>query len=284
MLNAWKSIAVFLDDADKEDEVLSYAARLARQYDAHLIGIYSINSLADEDTFSGFARGGPAIRSVVERRRTAGEEAASAMGARLAAIAQKHSISVEFRVLWNSEDTANAAKHSLHCDLVVVAAPERQSGLPESASAERILFETGVPVLIVPEGWAASEPVKKVLVAWNASKESRRAVADAMPFIASAAEVTLVVVDAEARTGNHGENPGADAALALARHGAKVNVEQIDSEGRSVQEVLLARATALHCDLVVIGAYSRARTAQLIFGGVTRSLLATSTVPLFVSR
>lgn len=283
-MSTWKSIAVFLDDADKEDEVLSYAARLAHQYDAHLIGIYSINSLPDQHTFSGYARGEAAIRSVIERRRSSGQEAASAMGARLAAIAREHSVSVEFRVLWNTEDTANAAMHSLHCDLVVVAAPARQTGLPESANAERILFETGVPVLIVPEGWMSSEPVKNVMVAWNASKESRRAVADAMPFIATAAEVTLVVVDAEAGRGNHGEEPGADAAHALARHGAKVNVEQIVSDGRSVDQVLLEKATALGCDLVVIGAYSHARTSQLIFGGVTRRLLATSTVPLFISR
>ena len=75
----------------------------------------------------------------------------------------------------------------------------------------------------------------------------------------------------------HGDEPGADVALYLSRHGAKVVVEQVQSHGEPIAKVILAYAERHDTDLIVVGAYSHARTTEMIFGGVTRSCCETPT-------
>jgi nucleotide-binding universal stress UspA family protein len=96
--------------------------------------------------------------------------------------------------------------------------------------------------------------------------------------------VTLLVVDSEQRAGRHGEEPGADIALYLTRHGARVEIEQVLSQGSPVADVILSFAAAHGMDLIVIGAYSHARSVEMLFGGVTRTLLKLAPVPLLMSR
>ena len=124
----------------------------------------------------------------------------------------------------------------------------------------------------------------KVLVAWNASREARGAIADAMPFLSAAQSVTVLVVDPAKSAYKHGEEPGADIALYLARHGAHVDVEQATSERSPIAKVILSRALDRGKDLIVFGAYSHARWAESIFGGVTRTLLTQMSVPVLASR
>ncbi len=152
------------------------------------------------------------------------------------------------------------------------------------ASPEKLLLASGSPVLVIPSGWKSESIGNKILVGWNASREARRAVADALPFLVAASSVTLLVVDSEERAGRHGEEPGADIALYLARHGARVEVEQVLSKGTPVADIILSFARDHGMDLIVIGAYSHARSVEMLFGGVTRTLLKLAPVPLLMSR
>ena len=108
--------------------------------------------------------------------------------------------------------------------------------------------------------------------------------ADAMPFLSAAQSVTVLVVDPAKRADKHGQEPGADIGLYLARHGVHVDVEQATSNGSPIGEVILSRAVDRGMDLIVIGAYSHPRWAEIIFGGVTRTLLTQMPVPVLVSR
>ena len=96
--------------------------------------------------------------------------------------------------------------------------------------------------------------------------------------------MTLLVVDSEGRAGRHGEEPGADIALYLARHGARVEVEQVLSQGAPVADIILSYAAEHGVDLIVIGAYSHARSVEMMFGGVTRTVLKRAPVPVLMSR
>lgn len=154
---------------------------------------------------------------------------------------------------------------------------------PAEWAPDRILAESGSPVLIVPESWRDGTIGKRVMVAWNGSREARRSVTDAMPFILAADTVRIVVVDAEGDPRWEGSDPGATVAHHLARHGADIEVDQISSDGRPVAEALLGHAQATGSDLLVIGAYSRSRMYQRLFGGVTTTLLGESPVPLLIS-
>ncbi len=83
---------------------------------------------------------------------------------------------------------------------------------------------------------------------------------------------------------SHGEQPGADVAHYLSRHGVTAHVEQRKSNGAPVADVIRAFAVENGSDLIVLGAYSHARSREFIFGGVTRSLLKNVTVPMLLAH
>jgi nucleotide-binding universal stress UspA family protein len=98
------------------------------------------------------------------------------------------------------------------------------------------------------------------------------------------AEISIITVDAKPTGDRHGEAPGHDVALYLARHGYKATVRNEDSLGADVVEVLLDVMHAEKTDLLVMGGYRHPRLQQSLFGGVTRSMLAVAETPLFLSH
>lgn len=276
-----KTISVFLDETADGEGVGRQAAALAQAFNAHLVGIHGINGTPGEYAADGFALGRAATNGVILRHRQAEESQALAVGRHLAGLAALFGLSAEFRVIWSYDDRSAALRHALNCDLMVVG-QRRPNGLPEAWTAERLVLESGVPVLIVPSGWTGSLSPAKVVVAWNASREARRAVADAMPLLRMATTVTMLTV--KSGPGETRDDEGCDIADHLARHGIAVEKATIDAGGVSVGEAIAAHALATGAGLVVIGAYSRSRAAEIIFGGVTRTLLTQVPVPLFVSR
>ncbi|MGH6809179.1 MAG: universal stress protein, partial [Ensifer adhaerens] len=146
-----------------------------------------------------------------------------------------------------------------------------------------MLLATGVPLLIVPDTWNPDSIAERILLGWNASREARRAITDSLPLLTAAQSVSVVVVDSDGNP-RHGEEPGADVALYLSRHGANVIVEHVQSSGHPVAEVLQVVAKRNNSDLLVVGAYSHSRSRQTLFGGVTRALLANVTIPLLIAH
>jgi nucleotide-binding universal stress UspA family protein len=283
MLSSWKSIAVFLDDTPKGEKIGECAVELAHRCGAHLIGLHGMSCNPAEHPSDSFACGKAAIHSVMARLQAAERQKALAVGRLFTALSLKQGVSAEFRMIRSDRADDDTVLNSLHCDLVLIGHPD-PPGLPKGWSPERLLMASGVPVLIIPDGWKSERVGNKILVGWNASREARRAMADAMPFLITAQSVTVLVVDPAVRADEHGEEPGADIALYLARHGAHVDVEQATSDGSPIGEVILSRAIDRGVDLIVIGAYSHPRWAEIIVGGVTRTLLTQMPVPVLVSR
>ena len=161
---------------------------------------------------------------------------------------------------------------------------KRGPGLSSASPRVRLAAASGPSRRAAPGGWDSESIGKRILVGWNARREARRAVADALPFLVAAASVTILVVDPDKRADRHGEEPGADIALHLARHGVHVDVDEVSSRGSAVPDVMLAYAADHGIDLIVIGAYSHARSVELVFGGVTRTLLKKAPIPVLLSR
>jgi nucleotide-binding universal stress UspA family protein len=276
-----KTIAVFVDPSPVGEARAAYAVKLAFRHRAHLIGIFIVPFGWDGSPSESFVRGQTAIRRLIAAQ-TAKEEAATSTASQsFSAASAREQISFEFRFLRHSETSEGAALNALHSDLVIVGRPG-SDGLPNEWSAESLLLSTGVPFLLLPEHWAGAT-AERVLVAWNASREARRAIRDALSFLVAAHSVTILVVDPE-KNSRHGEEPGADVALYLSRHGARVTVEQVQSSGEPVADVILGHARRHSIDLVVVGAYSHARTAEMIFGGVTQRLLRDASIPLLIAH
>jgi nucleotide-binding universal stress UspA family protein len=148
---------------------------------------------------------------------------------------------------------------------------------------EKILLESGGPLLIIPNDWEGETIGQHIVIGWNATRAARHAVADALAFLGAARSVTVLLIDPEEHWG-HGQTPGADVALYLTRHGAPVTVEKLSTRGSPVAEALLGFVETRAVDLLVLGAYSHARVRELILGGVTRTLLARVPVPVLISR
>jgi len=174
--------------------------------------------------------------------------------------------------------------HAYYADLVVVGRPESagQTASPPGL-AESLVMSSGRPIIVFPPGGKVSQ-VRRVLVAWNATRESIRAVADAMPLLAKAEAVEVLVADHQRRPEGHGQEPGADIARHLARHGAHVEVRRMSSEGKDVGALLLSQAATFRADLLVMGAYGHSQVREWVFGGVTRTVLYEAGLPVLMSR
>ena len=281
MIPIWKDIAVFLDASAEGDRIGRHAAALAQRHKAHLVGIFGMahSALHPEESY---ARGTKALQSVFARTRLADEAKAVAAGREFAAISAEYGISSEFRIVWHNEGN-DAALRSLQCDLIVAAHPKPEE-LAQNWSAERLLLTTGTPVLLIPEQWSGATIGDTVVIAWNRSREARRAVNDAIPFITTAQRVVVVTVDSDRDPERYGIDPGTHLVEHLARHDAHAIIAEVSSEGTSISGAILAEAIHQSADLLVIGAYSHSRTTEILFGGVTRSLLADTHLPMLISR
>ncbi|MER9001528.1 universal stress protein [Mesorhizobium australicum] len=146
------------------------------------------------------------------------------------------------------------------------------------------LFDTGKPVLVVPEGAEATLSPRRVLVGWDSRVEASRSVREALHLLSAAEEVRIALVGHEATCTGSGAEPGADIAAYLTRHGARVSVDLLPSAGKPVAMILAQHAIDTSANMIVMGAYGSRRLRELLFGGVTRWILGKPPLPLFLAR
>jgi len=159
-------------------------------------------------------------------------------------------------------------------DLIMVARDEQRT-IDWKAACETALFESGRPVMVAGE--AAPQSIgSNVLVAWNGSTETSRAVAMAMPYLEKANTVKVLTVEGGNVTGPDAER----AAGQLRRHGIDVSAETFDPQGVAIGQAILDCAQKMNADLIIKGAYTHSRLRQMIFGGATSELLNNSTIPV----
>ena len=182
---------------------------------------------------------------------------------------------------WADEMVGRRARYA---DLTLAGPELLASETLRQKVVEGALFWSGKPLLLVPEGAQPTLNPKRVLVAWDTRIEATRAVREALELLAAADEVRLAIVDPIEGERSHGEEPGADVATFLARHGVKVTVDRLPSENHSVADVLRRHAVDTDAGMLVMGAYGHSRLRERIFGGVTRSMLENPPVPLFIAR
>jgi nucleotide-binding universal stress UspA family protein len=279
-----KTVTVFLDPGPSGKRRAAHAAALAQRWDAHLVGVHAVFAGVSVHPSMCYARGHCAIEQViidVEELDGVAEAASVLIGNYFRALCARLNVPGEFRPIRRGGAAEEAILSSLHSDLVVVGHP-KPYGLPDDMVPEKILLASGVPLLIVPNAWEGETIGDKVLIGWNASREARRAVSDAMIFLAAAQSVTVLVIDQSAS--RHGERPGDDIARHLGRHGAHVKVAEVASQGAPIAQVILGYAVQSASDLLVVGAYSHARLRELLLGGATRTLLTRMPVPVLISR
>jgi len=275
----YKTILVHLDGRGRSTERLDFAFAVAVKFEAHLVGLYAPG--AARIPSYALAEAGPALREIVERRRT--ESLRQAEKAFRDAAARRGDAGAEWRVS-EADPAAAVAVSARYADLVVVAQPEPQDEPGVRALAEEFVLSSGRPVLYLPYAGRFATLGERVMIAWDAGREAARAVSDALPLLRRAKAVEVAVFNPERRRREHGEQPGADVSLYLARHGVKVAVAQQSGADFDVGAQVLSRAADTSADLIVMGAYGHSRVRELVLGGVTRTLLESMTVPVLMSH
>ena len=179
-----------------------------------------------------------------------------------------------------------ATMHAHYADLIVVpsaADAGADSGLAHEYFVN-LLIGSGRPVLVVPPKYHAKSAPKRAVIAWQPSRETARAVHDALPLLKSAESVDILVIEPEIGEFAHGDQPGADIATHLAKHGLKVQVYVRPRMGHSVAVSILQHAKEVGADLLVAGGYGHSRFREFMLGGVTRDLLRATHLPVLFSH
>jgi nucleotide-binding universal stress UspA family protein len=283
----FKDILVHLDDGPRSDMRLQVAIDLARLQEAHLTGIAVID-IPGSDMFYGagmpFGAGG--MVQMVNSLRASAAARADAAGVKFRDTLRREGLVGEWRLV-EGDTVAILPLHARYADLTILGQPnddEPFRGPTADAVLVNVMLSSGRPVLAVPYAGAFSHVGDHVLIAWNASREATRAVNDALPLLRKAKKVTVLAVNPKRGIEGHGEVPAADIALHLARHDVKAEAAHTIANDISEGDALLSYAADLGIDLIVMGGYGHSRAREMVFGGVTRTLLQEMTVPMFLSH
>ena len=273
-------IVVFIDGHTETAGILEFAGILAQEHGARLISVF-MQPAPTVTPAETFARG-KGMETIIEVHQAQLERIETERRAQFEGIVRRHGIRSEWRSL--PYLSSEVGVHAYYADLVVIARPEsvgQTAGPP--GLAESLVLSSGRPIIMFPPHGTVSQ-IRRILVAWNATRESIRAVADALPLLVKAKAVQVLVVDHERNRAGHGQEPGADIARHLTRHGAQVEVQRLSSGGKDVGQLLLSQAAAFGAELLVMGAYGHSQLREWMFGGVTRTVLYQAVLPVLLSR
>jgi nucleotide-binding universal stress UspA family protein len=278
----FKDLVVPVTVTPGDADAINVAIDLAAHFGARLAILEMVN--LPMPTASPWGLQDVAIGDVYSRLRAQGEVNVAKRKAQLA----NANVQVDVRLVESLyAESARMAAHCAHyADLAVVAGGVNVTAEGEAAHAyvSALLLESGRPVLVVPPRTRAPQPPRRILLAWRPTAEAARAVHDALPLLTQAERVDVLMVDPPGSERDDGQQPGADIATHLARHGVPANVVVRESQGRAVSSILLEHAREMPAQLIVAGGYGHSRLREWVMGGVTRELLVSSPVPLLFSH
>lgn len=273
-----KDILLQVDNRKSFDARMKFAANLAREHEAHLTGLYLMSNW----TVPAYVEGQIPVDVLEQQAKRAGLDAKDAQR-RFESHVKNQGLLTEWRIA-EGNPLDQLVLNARYVDLVVVGQPEKDvPEILELSYADRVALESGRPVLVVPSIGVGQVGIDRVLIAWNGSRESVRAVNDALPLLKRAKEVFVLAVNLP-KALQDSDVPGADISLHLSRHGVNAQAESINGADIAVGDVLLSRCADKSANLIVTGAYGHSRFRELVLGGTTRHLLNHMTVPVLFSH
>lgn len=278
----YKTILVHLHDVRRAKRLLDAAVPLARQSSGHIVGLGVLPPYVMI----------PATESVgasitIDEHRVAYAADMRKLKETFASTIDTRDIAAE----WRQADAGFGSvaglivTHGRAADLIVVAQKDAAwSHSDMLEEPERVVIESGRPVLVVPNAGDFSLPPKRVLVAWNGTRESTRAVFDALPLLKNAAEVSVLWIDPQRDRAAAEDVPAAELSAALSRHGIHSTAITAKSEHGDAGAALLAEAKSQRADCLVMGAYGHTRLREFFLGGASKHIFAHMTCPVLMSH
>ncbi len=279
------TILVHLDHLERCTVRVEFAAALARLHGSHLVGLIP-TGLYDDRLPGSASAGAPgdagALAAATDYLRVRAEAIAHVFRD---CIRGPGALSYDVRVV--DELAVDAViRHGRSSDLVIVGqadGDDEADALTDWHLPQQVVLQAGRPILIVPRAGPAPRAARRVLVAWDGTREAAVALRDALPLLARASQVTLVSLHAANEVPDQGALLLAQLLAWLLRHGVQAQAQQHVAAG-GLAEALLSQASRLDADLVVMGGYGHTRLRELVLGGVTREILARMDRPVLMAH
>jgi nucleotide-binding universal stress UspA family protein len=266
-----RHLIVHVDASPRSAERVALASTLARRHGARVTGLFAESSAL-----------GPGIADRRDPDQLASDEAT----ARRTFDERTGGLSTDW---WSvgGGDWAHVVGWTVVCcryaDLAIFGQHPREGARLPSDAIDQALEDAGRPLLVVPSVGSYPDVGKRVLVAWTGSRESARALGDAMPFLAAAKEVSVLSIQLPS-SGETRSVPPVDIVAHLAAHGVKASYERIVVDEMRVVDHVLNRAADDGADLTVLGAHVHRSFPYLPRSGTTQDILRSMTTPVLLSR
>lgn len=271
-----KDVVVLLEANPADDLRLAAAETIAAQFTGRIIGLFFnviplLSLPIDAETGAG------TTIKLLRDARAAGDVKEAVLTTRMGKLMTPFEIR-RFDVF--PEDVANIAVREARAgDSFISLRPDTNG----EDLVEALLFGCGHHLFVLPAGYLMTDPVKHAAIAWNGSKEAARAVAEAMPMLLAAENVTIVVID-ESAPAEERALLGSEVAVHLRDHGIRVSLNHVQKREADTGATLIAEVQRLSADAIVMGGYGHSRTSEWLLGGVTRELLYKAPVPLITAH
>ncbi|MBO1076558.1 universal stress protein [Roseomonas marmotae] len=276
-----KDILVCLTSPETAPGILDAAVSLARRHEAHVTALHvsslewpllAVDGFVSADTW----------QLILDEAEQLAREKAEQIRRVFDEVTRRENIQAE----WRLEEGLVAqvlVQQARYADIAILGRSDEAG--TEAELAEAVLFDAGRPVMLLPRTPPRGFGAQRVLIGWNGRREAARAVGDALPLIRAAEAVRVLSVYARPEEQAASQVQTENIARHLARHGAAVSVSTaMLGSGLLAEDVLLNAAADLGADLLVIGGYGHGRVREVVLGGVTRSLLHSSTIPVLLSH
>lgn len=276
-----KDIMVICDAGSANDYRVETTMQLAKIFNAHITGLHLTPYPLPDKSSSGFSK---VIDYLATDKIEQTKDTADILKTKFEAKAKELNIPFEWKCI-DGIDLQFIIDNARYVDFVVLPQGYSQFGEDDPQRIDDYLsIYMGRPTIVLPDIKRVFNLPKRILIAWDESQEAARAVHDAMSFLEFAENVQIVSVTDDPEEQKASIIYSDDLRKHLEHHGVSAEVINVEELAVGTGKTILQSAIEFDADLIVMGAYGEARLKQVVLGGVTRSLLKHTTIPLFLSH
>lgn len=279
---SFRNIYVYVDGGAQSAATVSCACRIAKDFSATVTGFVVVPDAVEIATAPEASLMSPVLVKEIQK---SSERQASAAEEAFRAVATEYNIQADWIDITAGLEGARAAvaTAALCADLIVVSQQATSSPVETDVNLPQdIVVDSGRPIVLIPSVLDNPEFGRSILIAWDESRESSRAVFDAMPFLTRADRVAVITI-----VDDNTERPADHARLGqlLDRHGVKASVDTLlKKDGESTSDALFRQAKISGSEMLIAGAYGQIRLREGLIGSVSKSIFDSTRLPALMSH